>query len=345
MLRTDQGKEFINTNVEQLLLNYGIEHETSEKFTSEHNGLVEQFNRTIEERTCALLADSGFPQNCWHLAIETAEYLYNRTQHSAIQNMTPYSMWYSHTVDIRHLVLFGARVYVLQCNRNKGTKFSPAASREYVCGYTPTGYVLFNPITKLTQRSCNIRPDKNHTYRTDFKPTKDVHQLTFWDTMENQDNSFTQVSPLHEENEQKSPEQEYEEGEIIELQLSEDFSATSTYDSSDRSKYDTLNRQATEKRKQKKKKKSVQSQKLLSDSEDEDRNSETETTKRHSEVDLTQNRSLLSQTQKTVTDLDSQNSDTDIPGVTTFLERDTTSGQMIQVYTRKCSTNRRNWNV
>ncbi len=50
ILQTDQGTEFTNTSIKQLLIDYGITHELSEKFVSEHNGLKECFNRTIQER-------------------------------------------------------------------------------------------------------------------------------------------------------------------------------------------------------------------------------------------------------------------------------------------------------
>ncbi len=118
---------------------------------SQHNGLIERLNRTLEEWTQALLTDSGFPQTLWNMAIETAEFLYNCTPHSAINNKTMYSMWFGQTADLQHLILFGSRVYILTMDRRQGAKFRPVASRRYICGYTPTGYVLYNPKTNLTE--------------------------------------------------------------------------------------------------------------------------------------------------------------------------------------------------
>ncbi len=77
VLRTDQGKEFLGAGVKQLLFEYGLKHEVSEKFVSQHNGLVERFNRTLQERSRALLADSGFPRSMWDVVVAAAEFLYN----------------------------------------------------------------------------------------------------------------------------------------------------------------------------------------------------------------------------------------------------------------------------
>ncbi len=61
VLCTDQGTEFVNTAVKHLLFTYGMTHQTSEPFVSQHNDLIERFHRTLEERTRALLLESGFP--------------------------------------------------------------------------------------------------------------------------------------------------------------------------------------------------------------------------------------------------------------------------------------------
>ncbi len=115
--RTDQGKEFVNIIVKRLLQSYGMVHQTTEPFVSQHNGIVERVNRTIEERIRSLLTDSGFPLNFWNIAADASEYAYNRTPHSAIENKTPYEMWFGHTDNIRYLVTFGSRAYVLQLKK------------------------------------------------------------------------------------------------------------------------------------------------------------------------------------------------------------------------------------
>ncbi len=77
--RSDNGTEFTNRKVQELLRQFGMEHQCSAPGVSPHNATIERFNRTIEEKTRALMLESGIPAVYWGLAIGTAEYLYNRT--------------------------------------------------------------------------------------------------------------------------------------------------------------------------------------------------------------------------------------------------------------------------
>ncbi len=143
-------------------------HQTSEPFVSQHNGLIERFHRTVEEKTRALLLESGFPITMWNIGIAAAEYVYNRTPHSEIDYKTPYEMWFGYTDSTHYMVTFGSQAYTLLQNRKRSKKFQPVAKPLYVCGFTSTGYLLYNPATKLIERSCNVKVDEKYTYRMDF---------------------------------------------------------------------------------------------------------------------------------------------------------------------------------
>ncbi len=52
--RSDNGTEFTNRRVQELLCEFGIEHKCSAPGVSCHNATIERFNRTIEEKTRAL---------------------------------------------------------------------------------------------------------------------------------------------------------------------------------------------------------------------------------------------------------------------------------------------------
>ncbi len=179
VLRTDQGKEFTNVIVKRLVQEYGMVHQITEPFVSQHNGLVERVNRTIEERTRSLLTDSGFPLTFWNIAADAAEYVYNRTPHSAIENKTPFEMWFGHTDNIRHLVMFGSRAYALQLKKKRSEKFHPVAKPQYICGYTSTGYLLFDPETKKIEMSCNVKVEEKFMYRHDYPQSSSARTPPF----------------------------------------------------------------------------------------------------------------------------------------------------------------------
>ena len=48
-VRSDNGSEFRNTNVEEYLDEEGIKHEFSAPYTPQQNGVVERKNRTLIE--------------------------------------------------------------------------------------------------------------------------------------------------------------------------------------------------------------------------------------------------------------------------------------------------------
>ena len=76
-LRSDNGTEFTNKNIE----NFSIENETRQDFTvpetPEPNGMAERANRTIVEMARCLLLEPKLPKSYWLRAIATACYLRN----------------------------------------------------------------------------------------------------------------------------------------------------------------------------------------------------------------------------------------------------------------------------
>ncbi|UYV71195.1 hypothetical protein LAZ67_8002127 [Cordylochernes scorpioides] len=64
-LRTDNGTEFINNNLETFIESKGIKHELTTPYTPRSNGRVERANRTLLDKGRTLLADSQLPLHFW----------------------------------------------------------------------------------------------------------------------------------------------------------------------------------------------------------------------------------------------------------------------------------------
>ncbi len=144
-LCTDNEIEFTSDALKKLLREYGIEHRLSEPDISAHNGVIERFNRTIEVKTKFLLAESGFPPAFWGLAVGVAEYIYNRTPHSAIDFDLPYSRWTGISPEVDNIAVFGSVVYCLQKRVPQGRKFSETSQMSFLVGYTESGYLVYEP--------------------------------------------------------------------------------------------------------------------------------------------------------------------------------------------------------
>ena len=57
-LRSDNGTEYINKELQEYLASKGVQHQTTTRYTPEQNGAAERLNRTLMERVCAMLSDS-----------------------------------------------------------------------------------------------------------------------------------------------------------------------------------------------------------------------------------------------------------------------------------------------
>ncbi|XP_025270753.1 uncharacterized protein LOC112639817 [Camponotus floridanus] len=92
-LRTDNGTEYINQNVKEVLKSMGIIHELSPPN-------VKQYLSKMDHHLL------------WTEAVGTAAYLRNRVPNRGFTNTTPYYEWYGKKPDVSHLRVFGAKAFV-----------------------------------------------------------------------------------------------------------------------------------------------------------------------------------------------------------------------------------------
>ena len=71
-IRSDNRKEFDNTNIEEYCDEVGIKHEVSATYTPQQNGIVERKNRTLITLARTMLDEYNTPERFWAEAINTA---------------------------------------------------------------------------------------------------------------------------------------------------------------------------------------------------------------------------------------------------------------------------------
>jgi transposase InsO family protein len=116
-LRCDQGGEFESNEVSEILNKYQAVLDHAEADLHEHNGTAERFNKT---RLRALIFESGFPANMWGQLLDTATWLYNRTVHLGIGNVTPYEKYTSRPPKLNDVRIVGFRCYVYKTKTPRG---------------------------------------------------------------------------------------------------------------------------------------------------------------------------------------------------------------------------------
>ncbi|UYV81023.1 hypothetical protein LAZ67_19002546 [Cordylochernes scorpioides] len=119
-IRTDNGREYVNRQVEDFLNQSGIKHQLTVPYSPAQNGVAEGKNRSLMEMTRCMLFDSGLPQSLWAEAVTTTNYLHNRIPSKATDK-TPFELWTNRKPSLKHLKRFGCKAfaYIPKIKRNK----------------------------------------------------------------------------------------------------------------------------------------------------------------------------------------------------------------------------------
>lgn len=118
ILRTDNGREYINRELQSFLKERSIKHQFTVAYTPQQNGVAERKNRSLIEMARCLLIDAKMDKKYWSEAVLWATYLQNRLPTACIDK-TPYELFKGKKPDVSHLRVFGAKVYSLVPRRHK----------------------------------------------------------------------------------------------------------------------------------------------------------------------------------------------------------------------------------
>ncbi|CAL8988820.1 unnamed protein product [Prunus brigantina] len=94
VLRSENGREFLNHDLNQFLQHHGIIHQRSCPYTPQQNGVAERKNRHLLEVVCASLFGANMPRHFW--AVVSASYLINRIPYSILNFQTPLQTLHHH---------------------------------------------------------------------------------------------------------------------------------------------------------------------------------------------------------------------------------------------------------
>ncbi|KAE8698382.1 putative ribonuclease H protein [Hibiscus syriacus] len=154
--RTDNGGEYTSEEFDDFCKKECIKRQFTVANTPQQNGVAERMNRTLLERTRAMLRDAGLEKLFWAEAVNTACYLVNRAPSTAIELKTPMEMWAGKPADYSNLHIFGSIVYVMY-NSQEISKLDLKSRKCKFLGYADgvKGYRLWD----LTSRKVIISRD------------------------------------------------------------------------------------------------------------------------------------------------------------------------------------------
>lgn len=140
-LRYDNGREYINENLIYWCKRKGTVLDTTTPYTPQLNGKAERMNRTLIEKTRALLADAKIGKTLWGEALRTAAFLTNRSLSEAVKQ-TPFENWTSLKPDLSRLQLFGCTAHTKILTPLK--KLDDRCKNYIFVGYALNGYRLYD---------------------------------------------------------------------------------------------------------------------------------------------------------------------------------------------------------
>lgn len=142
-VRTDNGGEFISDDLRDYFKEKGINHQKTVAYTPEQNGRAERLNRTLMEKTRAMMLDSNLPPRFWGEALTAANYLRNVSP-TANKDKTPYELFHGHKPDVSFLRAYGSEGYC-HIPKEKRNKLAKRSEKGVLIGYMPNnkGYRLW----------------------------------------------------------------------------------------------------------------------------------------------------------------------------------------------------------
>jgi transposase InsO family protein len=131
-VRTDQGTEYYG--LDKYCREQGIIHEMSATYTPEQNGRAERLNRTLIERTRAILHEHNAPKLMWAYAIQVAAMLRNCMPSNGHKTMTPHQLLFDKKPNVEFLRVFGCAATV-HTPKKKRDKLSRTSVQGVFIGY------------------------------------------------------------------------------------------------------------------------------------------------------------------------------------------------------------------
>lgn len=172
ILRSDNGGEFCSTPFEDHLRSLGVVHQTTIPYSSQQNGVVERANRTIVERTIALMHSEQIPLRLWAETMSTVVYLKNRSPSVVLNDRTPYEALKGRSPNLDHLRVVGCAAWVMIRKEARESKLHPRAVLCVMIGYSETqkGWKVWDPAQNRIIVARDVQFDESHSAERLLRP-------------------------------------------------------------------------------------------------------------------------------------------------------------------------------
>ena len=161
-IRTDNGTEFRNQELESFCDEKGISQNFSSPYTPEQNGVAERKNRTLIEAARTMLNGSVLSKIFWTKSIRIACYTQNRSVIVKRHDKTPSEIYRKRIPDISYFHVFGCPVFIHNHKDHLG-KFDAKSDDGYFLGYSfvSKAFRVFNTRRQQVEETYHVTFDES----------------------------------------------------------------------------------------------------------------------------------------------------------------------------------------
>jgi transposase InsO family protein len=162
-IRSDNGSEFKNIQVEEYLEEEGIKHEFAAPYTSQQNGVVERKNRTLIDMARMILGEYKVSERFWLEVVNTVGHAINHLYLHRLLKKTTYGLLTGNKPNVSYFRFFGSKCYIL-VKKGRHLKFALKAIEGFLLGYDSNtkAYRVFNKSLGLIEVTSNIVFDETN---------------------------------------------------------------------------------------------------------------------------------------------------------------------------------------
>jgi hypothetical protein len=162
-IRSNNGSEFKNLQVEEYLEEEGIKHEFSAPYTPQENGVVERKNMTLIDIARTMLGEFKTSERFWSEVVNIACHAINWLYLHRLLKKTSYELLTGNKPNISYFCVFRSKCYIL-VKKGRHFKFAPKAVEGFLLGYDSNTkvYRVFNKSSGLVEVSSDVVFDETN---------------------------------------------------------------------------------------------------------------------------------------------------------------------------------------
>lgn len=161
-LQCDNGKEYLNQEIYKFIKQKGIELLPCPPYVHELNGVAERYNRSAMDIGRCLMREAKIDRIYWPEIIKTVSYLKNRTLANTVENKTPYEIFFGEKPNVKHLKIYGSRVFVRIPETLRKSKWDDKAKVGVLVGYNNNSYRVLVNGRIINARHVQVIEDKTN---------------------------------------------------------------------------------------------------------------------------------------------------------------------------------------